>query len=193
MTKRLKKFTAMILAGLLACFSLTACSDEVEVKPDEPMGPSQIQNALKNASDYTVVITIGDGYNWTLKKDGSIVWHIHSDNAGRGTYYDASTNTVYKDSESGYSSATLVGLDTPQLYAYEEIAKRIDNIVQIFNDGNYTSTGNGSYTMTAAGLAAIGEDSVTITSSGMIYTIKIDFETITIDFSDTVLTLPPVA
>ncbi|MBQ7354276.1 MAG: hypothetical protein IJW62_02005 [Clostridia bacterium] len=202
MTKRLKKFTAMILAGLLACFSLTACSDEVEVKPDEPMGPSEILNALKNASDYTVTLTDGDDYNITVKKDGALVYEVQTGSASWGSndleiYYDYSgsatfkkyvlTNGIWETTEYNTSEG-----DNAFYSVKHALPVSNKNIDTLFNDAYYTSTGTGSYTMNAAGLTLIEEDAVTITSSGMIYTIKVDFWTVTINFNDTVLTLPTV-
>ncbi len=192
--KKLKKLAAILLAGLLACFSLTACSDEVEVKPDEPMSPSEIQNALKNASDFTFTLKIGDGYNWTLKKDNSIVWYHHADGAGDGTYYDASAQKTYKPSASGYTEYDVVDGNTAAEFAYAAIQNRLYDIIDaLFNDSNFVATNDGAYVANDAGLAALDCDSAKITISGMVYTIEIDWQTITIDFSDVTLTLPTVS
>lgn len=194
MTERFKKFTAMLLAGLLACFVLTACGDEVKVSADEPMSPGEIQNALKKASDFTVTIVGTYDYNWCIQKDNSIVWHKYAEDIN-GCYYDISTNTKYSpQSSDSWSAGILSGYNTPQNYAYDEIANRVEHISEIFNDSNYTAVSEGNYTATAEMLTAIDADALTISSTGLIYTIKIDnIWTITIDFNDVVLTLPTVS
>ncbi len=197
MKKGFKKITAMLLAGLVACAALTACGDEdqVKVSADDPMSPGEIHNALKKSSDYTVTVNGGDTYSWTLKKDNSIVWYKDASSASDGTYFDAATNTQYTQTSLGgaYSSGTLAGYDTPDLFAYDEVAKRTVAIDALLNDNHFISTNEGIYTANETGLAAIDCNSAKISISGMVYTIEIDdFWIITIDFSDVALTLPTV-
>ena len=194
MKKGFKKFTAMLLAGLLACCCLTACGEDVvKVSADDPMSPSEIQNALKKASDYTVTVKIGDDYTWTLKKDDSVAWYHNEDNLGDGTYYDAAAQKTYKPSNSGYTEYDVVDGDTAAGFAYSAVQNQLNDIIDaLFNDSNFVATNDGNYVANDAGLAALDCDSAKITISGMVYTIKIDWRIITIDFSDVTLTLPTV-
>ena len=207
MTRKFQKITALLLAGILACFSLTACSDEgtdgteqkqEEGKSEQPMNPEQLRKALDTESDYTITMTDNNGYTSVLKVDGKYVLKsLTNGDELTEAYIDcskSSTATIYYSADGSW---------TTQDGAYsgwaEMIAELIRDVVPtteeeaLFDQSYYTANDSKSYTMNAEGLSVVGAESVTITVSGKVYTIKYDFWTITIDFSDVTITLPTVS
>lgn len=195
------------MAGVLACFSLTACSDEGsdgakqeqgEGKSDQPMNPEQLRKALDTKSDYTITMTDNSGYTSALKVDGKYVLKsLTNGDEFTESYIDcsnSSTATIY------YSEGGSWKTQEGAYYGWSEmIAELIRDVFPtteeeaLFDKSYYTANDSKSYTMNAEGLGVVGAESVTITASGKVYTIKYDFWIITIDFSDATITLPTVS
>ncbi|MBQ8383054.1 MAG: hypothetical protein IJX47_07625 [Clostridia bacterium] len=192
MMQKIKKMTAMLLAGVLACTALVGCDEKTggsysgntqQNSQYAGLSPTEIMEALGKAEDYVISsnatmsnneVGINQSASMTVKKDGNYAIMEGSRMDGSHlseystTYLDLGLQTGYLMDENGSWKREFdedINWGTLLYWmAYDNDGGAV--IEYILDDSNYYSTDTNKLVMREEGLARVIADGSGVSASG---------------------------